>query len=219
MKARSPFSLRLPLTLWSSCLALFSICGSLVIATYIIKTWIQHDFYTTVCSDGMYDGYTGFWFCLFALSKAFELLDTFFIILRKQKLIFLHWYHHILTLFYCWYAFTHRDNSPGGISCAINFIVHAIMYSYYAVRATGKIKVPKGVNIFITSIQIVQMVVNLWIHAKAYKYLSEGRPCAYNLRIFYLTMAMYASYLVLFANFFYQAYFSSRQSEKSKKAP
>lgn len=219
MKTRSPFSLRLPLTLWSSCLALFSIYGSLVTTTYVIKTWIQHDFYTTVCSDGVYDGYTGFWLCLFALSKAFELLDTFFIILRKKELIFLHWYHHVLTLFYCCYAYTHRDNSPGGISCTINFIVHAFMYSYYAVRASGRITIPKEVNVLITSLQIVQMAVNLWIHAKAYMYFKQGRQCAFNPNTFYLTMAMYASYLILFTHFYYQSYFSSKRSEKPKKAP
>ena len=31
-------------------------------------------------------------------------MDTAFIVLRKRKLIFLHWYHHATVLLVCWYA-------------------------------------------------------------------------------------------------------------------
>lgn len=34
-----------------------------------------------------------------------ELVDTLFIVLRKKPLIFLHWYHHITVLLFCWHAF------------------------------------------------------------------------------------------------------------------
>ncbi len=42
---------------------------------------------------GSYGG--GIWAFLFPLSKLPELVDTAFIVLRKQKMVFLHWYHHI----------------------------------------------------------------------------------------------------------------------------
>ena len=41
-----------------------------------------------------------YWYTVFVLSKAVELLDTAFIVLRKQRLITLHWVHHVLTLCY-----------------------------------------------------------------------------------------------------------------------
>ena len=40
-------------------------------------------------------------------SKLPELGDTIFIVLRKQRLIFLHWYHHITVFVYCWYSYGH----------------------------------------------------------------------------------------------------------------
>ena len=43
-----------------------------------------------------------FWHLLFGWSKLIEFGDTLFIILRKQKLIKLHWIHHIVTLIGCY---------------------------------------------------------------------------------------------------------------------
>lgn len=54
--------------------------------------------------------------------------------LRKQKLIFLHWYHHITVLIYCWYSFS-QYTAPARWFVVMNFVVHSIMYTYYAFRA------------------------------------------------------------------------------------
>ena len=63
-----------------------------------------------------------------------ELLDTFFIVIHKKKLMFLHWYHHVTVLLYCWHCFS---NSPaiGIVFVAMNFGVHALMYGYYFLMA------------------------------------------------------------------------------------
>ena len=42
---------------------------------------------------------------LFAWSKLFELGDTVFMVFRKRKVIFLHWFHHTLTLITMWQIF------------------------------------------------------------------------------------------------------------------
>ena len=39
------------------------------------------------------------------LSKVPETIDTLFIVLRRQPLIFLHWYHHASVLVYCFYRY------------------------------------------------------------------------------------------------------------------
>ena len=44
------------------------------------------------------DHVTALWTWLFVLSKLPELVDTVFIVLRKQKLIFLHWYGDMVTV-------------------------------------------------------------------------------------------------------------------------
>ena len=50
-----------------------------------------------ICDYRSYVGSSGggIWAFLFPFSKLPELVDTVFIVLRKQKMVFLHWYHHI----------------------------------------------------------------------------------------------------------------------------
>ena len=56
----------------------------------------------SLCSYIEDDKVSGFWATMFVLSKVPELGDTIFIVLRKQPLIFLHWYHHATVLVYSW---------------------------------------------------------------------------------------------------------------------
>ena len=63
-----------------------------------------------------------------------ELVDTVFIVLRKQKLIFLHWYHHVTVLWFSWYSYVGFTSTCRWFM-VMNYCVHSIMYSYYALRA------------------------------------------------------------------------------------
>lgn len=216
MQSRPKLSLRVPLTLWSLSLAVFSARGAYVMLSYILPSLYYNGLQATLCSDGYYDGTTGLWVCLFSFSKAVELLDTMFVVLRKQKLIVLHWYHHALTLVYSCYSYQYRNNSPGQFNVMSNFTVHTFMYTYYAVRATGLVRVPKQVNIFITSIQIIQMAMGITLSMVATHYQANGTPCYMDRSIFLATMAMYTSYLVLFIHFFVKTYFPERKLSKQE---
>jgi len=46
------------------------------------------------------------WVALFGYSKFFELVDTFFLIIKnpERPLAFLHWYHHLTVMWFTWYA-------------------------------------------------------------------------------------------------------------------
>lgn len=64
------------------------------------------------------------------------------------------------------YAFT-EYTAPARWFIAMNFTVHSLMYSYYALRAMNY-KVPRYVAMLITTLQLSQMVagcaVNLWAY-------------------------------------------------------
>jgi hypothetical protein len=66
------------------------------------------------------------WVQLFILSKIPELIDTVFIVQRKRPLIFLHWYHHVTVLLYCWHSYA-TEASQALYFVAMNYSVHAVM--------------------------------------------------------------------------------------------
>ena len=151
------------------------------------------------------------WAFAFCFSKLPELVDTYFIVFRKQKLIFLHWYHHITVMVYCFYYYGFTV-TPTQWFVVMNYFVHSIMYLYYATRASGFIRVPKVVNIVITSLQLLQMVVGVWINVYILlniitvpNFYCDGFVERESLHLSWAFL-MYASYFVLFALFFYDVY-------------
>ena len=209
MKDREKFDLRRPLFAWSLGLALFSIIGFSKIGSRFINLLLEEGFYGATCKNILLHNQPGLWTYLFVLSKVLELFDTFFIVLRKQKLILLHWYHHITVLMYCWYQYCGWI-VPGQWFLTMNYGVHAIMYSYYAIRASGIFRPPIWVNMFITFLQLLQMfigvIVNLYVYSKTNTgWYCDGRA-EYNYSYIYWSFAMYFSYFILFAHFFYVSY-------------
>lgn len=91
----------------------------------------------------------------------------------------------------------------------MNYLVHSFMYTYYALRAM-KFIFPKWVNIFITSLQLVQMIMGIAVNIIAYQALNEGRFCVNNYKNIQFALVMYLSYFVLFAQFFYVTYIAGK---------
>lgn len=165
------------------------------------------------------DRVAGVWTWLFVLSKLPELGDTVFIVLRKQPLIFLHWYHHITVLLYSWFSYTEYTASARWF-VVMNFCVHSIMYSYYALRSMGY-SPPRKFAMLITTCQIAQMVVGCTVNIWAAQYLEEHQPCHVSNTNIKLSIAMYFSYFILFARFFYKSYLdtSNRKSKTPNNIP
>lgn len=143
------------------------------------------------------------------------MIDTFFIVIHKKPLIFLHWYHHVSVLVYCWHAYVTK--APAGLFfVTMNYGVHAIMYLYYFLMAV-KVK-PKWFNsVYITVSQISQMVVGVTIMVLGF-ILPPGfaGECAISTENNVAGLIMYGSYLILFVEFFVQRYQVKGGKSKSK---
>ncbi len=141
MQNKPKYELRPFLIVWNIFLAIFSIFGTIRVWPEFLYTLTVRGMNFSVCDSSYAYGVTGFWSFMFCFSKLPELVDTMFIVLRKQELIFLHWYHHATVLVYCW--FSYKDfSSSGRWFMSMNYLVHSLMYSYYACKAM-RIKVNK----------------------------------------------------------------------------
>lgn len=172
----------------------------------------------SLCSYIEQDRVCGFWTWLFVLSKLPELGDTIFIVLRKQPLIFLHWYHHITVLIYSWFSYTEYTSSARWF-IVMNYCVHSVMYSYYALKA-ARFNPPRFIAMIITSLQLTQMIVGCAINVWANGFLkTHGRQsCNISQTNINLSIAMYFSYFVLFARFFYKTYLSPAGKKSRRMA-
>lgn len=223
MRDRPKYHLRGPLMAWSLLLAVFSLCGFSIAGLHHLSYAVQHGWKRSVCDPVLVEHQVGLWSFLFCFSKLPELIDTYFIVLRKQKLIFLHWYHHITVFVYCWFSYSHITNAQQWF-ITMNYFVHSIMYFYYAVRASSIYRPPVWVNIFITSLQLLQMVVGVWVNVYVFinmKYTPgwycDGKIETTNTYV-YLAFAMYFSYFVLFCHFFYTSYISKKAARRQREA-
>lgn len=203
MASTTGFDLRFPLAVWNAFLSIFSFIGMIRTVPVLLAFILTKTYKETICTPAtqMYtDGAVGLWVCLFIYSKIPELIDTVFIVLRKRPLIFLHWYHHVTVLLYCWHAYSTLAGS-GLYFVAMNYSVHSMMYGYFCLQALEIC--PKSFpSYLITLAQIMQMFVGTGVCVSTWYFIHyENTDCATNFANLVSATVMYGSYLYLFAQF------------------
>ncbi|XP_071857614.1 very long chain fatty acid elongase 6-like [Bombus fervidus] len=219
MFSRPKFELRGMLALWNASLAVFSIFGFLRMGSELYHVLRHYGFQHSICISHMtYDSVLAFWSLLFIISKIVEFGDTVFIVLRKQPLQFLHWYHHITVLLYAWLCFI-EDAPYSRWNAVINYFVHSLMYSYYTLKAM-QFSLPRWFAMLITVLQTLQMVWGCFITIMTYNYIKDDQiDCHVKPNNAKIGLLIYFSYFILFSRFFQQAYLSKncRKIKESSK--
>jgi len=212
MRNRKAFVLKDALVVWNFLLAAFSIIGTIRTAPELVQYLKQENgFYLSVCTREHDNQASCFWLLLIVLSKAVELGDTVFIVLRKKPLIIIHWAHHVTALLYTWSTYS-SGNTTARWFMTMNFFVHAIMYPYFGFRALG-VRVPKLFAITITFFQILQMFIGAVVCFYSLQYKSSGVACSVNSKHAYTGLAGYGIFFLLFANFFVNAYINTNKKK------
>ena len=198
MQDKKPLNLKYFLVFWNFSLSIFSLAGAYrSIPAFIEMVNGPKGWRGTVCSNEFYKNKPeAVWTALFMLSKLPELLDTYILILRKRKLIFLHWYHHATVLAYGWFTFHLWYAGPGWYG-TMNYSVHFIMYLYYGIMATKTVRLPKTISMMITTLQILQMIVGIGVQYFQYKFVDD-EDCHASRWFIFGGSVMYGSYFVLF---------------------
>jgi len=205
MKDRKPYDLRTELIWWNWFMAAFSFIGTYYLIPILPIGISEAGWWGSVCTRWCFSynagSVVGF---IFDCSKVLEFVDTLFLVLRKRELIFLHYYHHVVTMLFCWFCnqTCQEFGCHGYYFATMNYLVHFIMYSYFALVAM-RIRLPAFCSTFITTIQILQMVFGVAVVVTHYSCDN------YDPTTFYLGSLLYLSFFCLFVHFFYNKYFSS----------
>lgn len=203
MEHRERVACTRPLACWNFAMSLFSFMGAMRMVPQLLYLLSTLTLRETICKPACLtygQGASGFWTVLFVYSKVLELGDTMFLVLRKNRLMFLHWYHHATVLLYCWHSLAYMS-TVGLYFIAMNYSVHAVMYGYYFLQSVGK--VPSWFRPeLITIAQIAQMIVGVMLCVGSVVYSNDGKPCAISNQSTMAGLIMYGSYMVLFIDFF-----------------
>ena len=128
----------------------------------IIFEILSNGFYGALCGKKLENEYIGginstfgYWTFLFYLSKYYEFIDTFIVILRGRRPIFLQTFHHCGAVFGMWLVLV-TQCTGGWIFVVENSFIHTIMYFYYAMSSIN-IRLPG--KFIITQAQMIQFVI------------------------------------------------------------
>ena len=210
MADRPAFQLRGVSKCWNYGVAIFSICGAGVCVPHLWTQLRGHGLWYTVCAD-VYElaghGPPAVWAAAFTWSKLFELFDTALLILKKRPVITLHWFHHASVIGFAWAAWIYE--TPAALWYgAMNYSVHAIMYTYFALTAVAQWRARVlRIAPVITALQISQFAWGTVINAiAAVAYAKPEIGCAIQPAILYLAAGLYLAYGALFVQLFVRRY-------------
>jgi len=208
MKNRKEIKLRGLAIVHNLFLSALSLVMFLGIFVPIAKDLIPEGFYSLCCKPLDY-GSIQFTYYVFYLSKIYEFIDTFIQVLRKKKLMFLHVYHHFITLWLVWINLN-DDTGVQWADISFNCFVHIVMYYYYFQTELGNSPWWKK---YITTIQIIQFVLDMTFHIAWHFYDWVNIPCAGTFRTSMLSNLVILSFLGLFIHFYIQSYKRKPQSK------
>jgi len=202
---------------WNLLLSLFSWCGVVACVPVLAQSLWEHGLYFTTCAPPSWyaTGWSGVFVALFIYSKIAELMDTVLLLLADKPVIALQWWHHSTVLLYCWHSYSVRIATGAWFAC-MNYSVHSIMYGYFAIMGTRYRKLVTPYAIYITLLQLVQMLVGMFVTIKAVLHQAAGDECHVNKTNSVLGLGMYASYFLLFFKLFVDNYYLKPKSLKKR---
>jgi uncharacterized membrane protein len=153
-------------------------------------------------------GVYGFMNFVYLVSKIWEWVDTYFLILSQKPVITLHWFHHMTT--FTMAAFVH--NFPVGAYAFINCIIHTVMYLHYAHPV-------RWARPFITSGQLIQFVIIIYIHVYGYFNPDTCYDMKPVLHEWWFCFTVFFGFFIMFIIFFIEEYITvDKKKSGSKKS-
>ncbi|GAB6032928.1 hypothetical protein CHUAL_012123 [Chamberlinius hualienensis] len=214
MKNRKPMNLKFFVFVYNIAISILNLYIFLELAIYSTRlkyNWLCEPIRTSREPEEMRLLDSAYYYLV---SKVFEFLDTFFIIVRKKnnQLSFLHVYHHSSMLVLCWILGRWFPGGNSFLAAMINALIHVVMYSYYGLSVLGP-KVTKFLwwKRYITILQLIQFMIGFAIGVNMVIY-----GCDIPKGLQYLCILYTLSYIILFGQFYVTAYIHTRPVSKAK---
>jgi len=224
MKTRKAINLKPLFAVHNVILSFFSLVLLILMMETLIPIIYNKGLFFAICDHGMFTSDWGrrleLFYYINYLFKFYELVDTYFMVLSKKNIEFLHIYHHSATFWLC-YTQLVGNTSVQWFVITFNLFVHVVMYYYYARAAMGA-------NIwwkkYLTTLQIVQFVCDLffcyyctWVHYGGvyFPHIAGYNDCWGTPFAAAIGCGILTSYLGLFVQFFVNTY-SARRNQQRK---
>ena len=143
----------------------------------------------------------------FYLSKIYEFLDTWIVLLKGRKPIFLQVFHHIGAVLIMW-ALTQFRTEATWLFLSLNSFIHTLMYARYALTVVG---IHPPFKSLLTTMQLVQFVVGMGLSAPYFFIECLTGPAFWALACnnTYVTILVF-----LFADFFKKNYLAKKPKKE-----
>ena len=133
-------------------------------AWQIVAAHLQSEgFFNTYCDpEGTLWGASGFgpWAVIFYISKYYEFVDTWILVLKQKPPSFLQVYHHTGIAFCMWVGVLSQSSSWLIYIVLLNSVIHTLMYTYFLIKTINpkaEIKAAK----YLTTAQIGQFFAGI----------------------------------------------------------
>ncbi|GAN10785.1 fatty acid elongase [Mucor ambiguus] len=188
----------------------------------LVPSLVNRGLYYAICSEEAWTQELELLYYLNYLVKYYELIDTVFLVVKKKKLEFLHYFHHSMTMALCYTQLVGKT-TVSWVPIVLNLTVHVLMYYYYFRTASGAKIWWKQ---YLTTMQIIQFIIDLIViytctySYYAYTYTSfmpNFGDCAGTESAAAFGCAILTSYLFLFINFYRITYNKKKAAAAAKK--
>lgn len=194
-------------------LAVYSAWTFLHTTPLVIRHMYETSFWGTLCdADGSlwYEKGFGFWLTHFYISKYYEFIDTWIVLLKGRNPIFLQTFHHAGIALLMW-GFVVTSSSVGLIIVCFNSFIHTLMYTYYFLASYGY---QSPLKHYLTQAQIIQFLMGMSLTVPVLFMSDCLKPAQ---RLVLAVTELYTVGLVILFCIFYMATYNRKTSTPQEK--
>lgn len=180
----------------------------------VLAYFLENGYWSTFCDADntlWINHELGFWITHFYLSKYYEFIDTWIVLLKGKTPIFLQTYHHAGIVILMWMFVATKATGGALITLTFNSFIHTLMYTYYTLSALGYQSPLKN---YLTQCQLIQFIAGIIITSPL---LVASRSCITQAQWFVVvTIDIYAVVLIyLFYQFYVDSYIKKKAAKKA----